>query len=82
MIEVEYRKLSIRVLREFTKGRIQREMDSVTDASICFHVECCDGICRVYVGYDSHITAKFPLNTLNDVAKHMIQKRREDENDR
>ena len=82
MIEDEYRKLGTRVLREFTKWCTQREIGSETDASICFHVDCWDGICRVYVGYDSHITAKFPLNTLNEVGKHMVQKRMEDENDR
>ena len=76
MIEDEYRKLSTRVLREFAKRCTQSEMaSSVTDMSICFHVDCWDGICRVYVGYDSHITAKFPLNTLNEVGKHMVQKK-------
>ena len=83
MIEDEYRKLSTRVLREFTKGRTQREMaGSVTVTSICFHVGCRDGICGVYVGHDSDIIAKFPLNTLNEVGEHMVQKRMEDENDR
>ena len=76
MIEDEYRKLSTRVLREFTTRCTQREMaGSVTDMSICFHVDCRDGVCRVCVGYESDIIAKFPLNTLNEVGKHMVQKK-------